>query len=71
MDAFLAGGQPVDEPLVDGKTALHYAAMWGRLDAVEFLLSQGANRNRLDDFGRKPAFYAGQRGFREIEELLK
>jgi hypothetical protein len=71
LDAHLANGQKIDEPFEDGKTALHYAAMWGRYDAVEFLLSHGANRNAVDDFGRTPAVYARERRYREVQTLLK
>ena len=71
LDAHLAAGQKIDEPLEDGKTALHYAAMWGRYDAVEFLLSRGANQNAVDDFGRTPAAYARERRYREVQMLLK
>ena len=70
LELYLAAGQDIDAPLVDGKTALHHAAMWGREEAVEFLLSRGANHRKKDDFGRTPLFYAKDRRYREIEQLL-
>ena len=70
-DAHLAAGQKIDEPFEDGKTALHYAAMWGRYASVEFLLSRGATRNAVDDFGRTAAAYARERRYREVQTLLK
>ena len=70
LEAYLANGQDIDAPLVDGKTALHFTAMWGREEAVEFLLSRGADHRKADDFGRKPVFYAKDRRYREIEQLL-
>ena len=36
-----AGGAPVDATDSDGNTALHYAAMYGRLEAVQYLLQRG------------------------------
>lgn len=70
LEAYLADGQDIDAPLVDGKTALHHAAMWGREEAVELLLSRGADHRKADDFGRTPVFYAKERRYREIEQLL-
>lgn len=70
LEAYLSDGQDIDAPLVDGKTALHHAAMWGREEAVEFLLSRGADHRKTDDFGRTPVFYAKDRKYREIEQLL-
>ena len=70
LEAYLSDGQDIDAPLVDGKTALHHAAMWGREEAVEFLLSRGADHRKADDFGRTPVFYAKDRKYREIEQLL-
>eukprot|EP01048_Picozoa_sp_COSAG05_P012482 COSAG05_NODE_1251_length_5381_cov_82.840591_4_plen_181_part_00 len=38
-----AGGEPVDATNSDGETALHWAAIKGRLEAVQYLLQRGAS----------------------------
>jgi len=45
---FLEQGISVDSRDSEGRAALHYAALHGKRDVVEFLLSQGANVNLKD-----------------------
>ena len=59
------GGVPVARPLLDagarvnercehGTTALHMAASWAHLDAVQFLVARGADPDLRDNDGRTP-----------------
>jgi hypothetical protein len=54
----LANGTDVNSPGERGRTALHEAALSGRLDIVQLLLDKGADRKILDDDHRSPAFLA-------------
>ncbi len=54
----------------NGKTALHLAAMKGRLGHVKALLSAGADRSVVDREGETPADLAQERGHEEIVRLL-
>ena len=40
-----------------GKTPLHYAASWGELDVVKFLMDKGADVNATDMRGKTPLHY--------------
>ena len=46
VSRLLDAGVPIDSPGVDGGTALHYAAMWGRPDTSRLLLERGRRRRR-------------------------
>ena len=47
-----------ERPGIGGRTALHIAADKSQYDAVEFLLSKGANPNIKDDHGNPPLKFA-------------
>lgn len=51
-------------------TPLHIAAMYGRPKIVDFLLSNGANRNAPDCNGTTPIHYAAMRGHQNALLLL-
>ena len=56
---------------LDGMTALHHACMWGHVQAVASLLSNGASPTSADKFQRTPLHYAADRGeLGVIEQLL-
>ena len=50
----LAAGADVNGQNSSGLAALHWAAVCGHVDAVRFLLSQGADPNLPDFFGERP-----------------
>lgn len=51
----LAEGSIVDQPDCKGRTALHCAAMRGRLAIVSTLIAAGASIDARDDAGGTPA----------------
>lgn len=51
-------GAGVDEPDLDGRTPLSFAASAGRLDLVEYLAAEGARLDLPDKRGRTPLFHA-------------
>lgn len=54
-----------------GRGPLHYAVIYGRKEAVEFLLSKGAEIDMTDmDHGRTPLHYASITGYADIVEIL-
>jgi ankyrin repeat protein len=55
----------------DGATALHFAAINGRLDAVRWLLEHGAPLDAQDDeFGMTPVAWANEKGQRAMVDFL-
>ena len=54
-------GAAINASNVFGKTALHLAAVEGNIDAVRFLLNEGARLRRKDCEGKTPLHYAAER----------
>jgi ankyrin repeat protein len=55
----------------NGATALHFAAINGRLEAVRWLLEHGATLDAEDDeFGMTPVAWANEKGQRSMVDLL-
>mgnify|MGYP002371326342 CR=1 FL=1 len=48
----------IDLTMIDGWTALHYAALNGYTRTIEFLVERGANIDSLDKFKRTPLHWA-------------
>jgi ankyrin repeat protein len=54
-----------------GGTPLHWAAISGRKDVAQWLLSMAAEVNARDaNFGRTPLHWAAENGYRDVAELL-
>ena len=51
VKALIEGGTPVDATSSDGRTALMLAAMFNRVEMVNYLLGQGANPKATDAQG--------------------
>ena len=54
IEHFIRKGVDVGASLVDGQTALHYAAVHGHVSVARRLLSAGADPNVTDVRGRTP-----------------
>jgi ankyrin repeat protein len=50
---------------------LHWAAIKGRKDAIEFLLINGADHNAKTNDGKTPMQYAAQAGYPDVAEILR
>ena len=53
------------------KTALHYAAAWGRIQIAELLIANGADVNAKSVTGRTPLDIANKNNKSEIADLLR
>ena len=53
------------------KTALHYAAAWGRKEIAELLIANGAYVNSMSISGRTPLDIANKNNKSEIADLLR
>lgn len=63
---------PVNAPLPDGSTALHWAAHFDAADQVDLLLAAGAKVDALNDYGVMPLYLAATNGsVAVVERLLK
>lgn len=63
-------GAEVNAPDVNGKTALHDAAFWGKGEIAELLIARGAEVNAKNIDGETPLAIAAYKGERKIAELL-
>src|SRR5215467_4759711 len=62
----------INAPQPDGTTALHWAAHWNDLEAVDLLLRAGANAKAVNRYGATPLSEAVVSGSAAmIEALLK
>jgi hypothetical protein len=69
VKAFLAHGIPVDIQ-VDGKTALHGAAVEGQLEVIKYLIAAGADVNATDRLGTSPLDVAISENHKEAAAYL-
>ena len=60
----------LNQPNNKGEVALHYAAYFGRLTAVRYLMTQGAKLNHLSNARKHEIDFARERGHNEIVEYL-
>lgn len=63
-------GAPVDQPDLDGRTPLSYAAARGRLDLIRFLIAAGAEVDSIDEVRKTPIFYAATSNHPDAIRLL-
>ena len=73
LQKLIAEGAPIDEKDDEGYTALHYAAMWGDLEATKWLIENGADVNTTDAWGSTPLMNAvyNEAGVETVELLLE
>jgi len=71
IDFLLAHGAPLEARNRTGFTALHHAAEAGSLAAARALLAAGADRNTVNEAGRKPVETARLEGHEEMARLLQ
>ena len=60
----------IEQPDSDGRTPLHYAAEYGRLNIVNLLLTHGANLEARNNAGQSPLYFASNSGHLAIVEAL-
>ncbi|KAG0145562.1 hypothetical protein CROQUDRAFT_658480 [Cronartium quercuum f. sp. fusiforme G11] len=66
LDSAIEAGLPIDLTNAAGNTLLMLASYGGHPELVKYLLSKGANPNRLNDRGQSPLSGAVFKGFREV-----
>lgn len=71
MRELLAAGAEINRRCEDGSTALSYAAWRGNLEAVKFLLAEGALNWVEDDKGKLPKDYAERGSAPDKAEIVK
>lgn len=70
LDKLLRAEQPVDSPMLDGSTALHWAALRDQAEAVTFLLDAGADVAARNRNGVFPLNLAVLNGSEKVTSLL-
>jgi ankyrin repeat protein len=60
----------INTPDARGRTALHWGAQRGDLNAVELLLNAGADANAVDELNNTPLLFAASSGIPRMVELL-
>ena len=71
VKALIAGGTPIDAASSDGRTALMMAAMFNRVDMVDYLLGQGANTKATDAQGATALAAAQTMGAKDTAAQLE
>ncbi len=74
-DLLLENGANINATLTgnnaNGWSAVHYAAMNGDIELVQYLVSKGVNVNKATAEGSTPLFLAKMEGYNEIVEILR
>jgi uncharacterized protein len=63
-------GAELDEPDVQGRAAVSFAAAEGRIEMVRYLLEHGVQADRPDGLHRTPLFHASLGGHADVIALL-
>lgn len=71
MRQLLASGVGLNNADYDGRTALHLASAEGHVQAVKFLMKQGALTDARDRWGNTPSDDAARGGYQEIVIILE
>jgi ankyrin repeat protein len=73
LKKYLKEGHGINDKDEYGDTALHHCSEYGVIDAVEYLISNGAKIDILDAFGRTPLILgiSAREHFRVTQLLLK
>ena len=73
LKKYLKEGHGINDKDEYGETALHHCSQYGAIDAVEYLISNGAKIDILDAFGRTPLIkgISAREHFRVTQLLLK
>jgi len=58
LDACLERGLDLKATQYNGQTLLHFAARWGQMDSVKWLIEHGAPIDAVDEVGRTPLMLA-------------
>lgn len=66
----LAHGADIQARTANGRTALHFASVIGRVATMEWLLQHGANINAQDKLGQTPLLLATQNDTTSAAHLL-
>ncbi|NIQ00866.1 MAG: ankyrin repeat domain-containing protein, partial [Nitrospinaceae bacterium] len=66
-----AEGADVNAPSTDGRTPLHRAVKYKKLEVAELLLKRGADPNARDNTGKTPRELAMEKNHPEIVPLFK
>jgi len=70
VSALIAAGADVNEPQLDGATALHWAVRWDNLAMARELLAAGADPNASNRVGAVPMLLASINGSAEMISML-
>lgn len=70
LKAFHEKGVMINDSNRDGITALHAAAVNGHNEVIQYLLSEGANKNMINKFGNTPLENAREMKHPETVKLL-
>ena len=71
LQAWIEGRADINAADYDQRTPLHLAAACGNMDAVQLLISAGADRGAKDRFGGTPFDDAIREGFDHISKVLE
>ncbi len=69
-EGIIGKGEKANAVDKDGKTALHYAAAAGRIDAAKYLIEKGADITAKDNQGRTALDCAEMGGHKDVVKLL-